>query len=228
MRNIFIIFKKQLKDTIKNKVVLIQFLMFPVMTLIFENTIKIDGMQELFFTKLFSFMFVGMAPLTATAAIISEEKEKNTLRVLMMANIKPWQYLVGVGLYVWSICMIGAGAMATGFNGRDIATYLIIMGIGFILSILVGACAGIYARSQMMANSIFIPVMMLLAFLPMIAMFNSKVEKAARFLYTQQLRTVMDKMSFDALRRDSLIILAVNAVLVVVLFFVLFKRKGLE
>ena len=228
MRNIFIIFKKQLKDTLKNKTVLIQFLMFPVMTLIFENTIKIDGMQDLFFTKLFSFMFVGMAPLTTTAAIISEEKEKNTLRVLMMANIKPWQYLVGVGLYVWSICMIGAGAMATGFKGRDIATYLIIMGIGFILSILVGACAGIYARNQMMANSIFIPVMMLLAFLPMIAMFNSKVEKAAGFLYTQQLRTVMDKMSFDALRRDSLIILAVNAVLVVVLFFVLFKRKGLE
>ena len=228
MRNIFIIFKKQLKDTLKNKTVLIQFLMFPVMTLIFENTIKIEGMQDLFFTKLFSFMFVGMAPLTATAAIISEEKEKNTLRVLMMANIKPRQYIAGIGLYVWSICMIGAGAMATGFKGRDIATYLIIMGIGFILSILVGACVGIYARNQMMANSIFIPVMLLLAFLPMIAMFNSKVEKAAGFLYTQQLRTVMDKMSFDALGRDSLIILAVNAVLVVVLFFVLFKRKGLE
>lgn len=105
MRNVLIIIKKQLKDTIKNKTILIQFLLFPIMTLIMEYAIVIDGMPELFFTKLFSIMYIGMAPLTSVAAIISEEKEKNTLRVLMMANVKPWQYLMGVGIYVWLICM---------------------------------------------------------------------------------------------------------------------------
>ena len=93
MRNVFIILKKQLKDTLKNKTVLIQFLLFPVMTLIMEHAITLNDMPELFFTKLFSTMYIGMAPLTAMAAIISEEKEQNTLRVLMMANVKPWQYL---------------------------------------------------------------------------------------------------------------------------------------
>ena len=113
MRNTLIIIKKQLMDTLKNKTILIQFILFPVMTLIMENTVRLEGMPELFFAKLFSIMYMGMAPLTATAAIISEEKEKNTLRVLMMANVAPWQYLAGVGIYV--VRLYGrAAVMATG------------------------------------------------------------------------------------------------------------------
>ena len=44
MRNVFIILKKQLKDTLKNKTVLIQFLLFPVMTLIMEHAITLNDM----------------------------------------------------------------------------------------------------------------------------------------------------------------------------------------
>ena len=106
MQKILVIFKKQLRDTFKNKTILIQFIMFPVLTLIMENCIKIKDMPDNFFTKLFAVMYIGMAPLTSVAAVIAEEKEKNTLRVLVHANIRPWQYLTGVGAYVWTICMI--------------------------------------------------------------------------------------------------------------------------
>ena len=84
MRNVGVIIKKQLKDTIKNKTVLIQFIMFPVMTLVMENAIHIKDMPENFFTKLFAVMYMGMAPLTAVASIISEEKEKNTLKTKLL------------------------------------------------------------------------------------------------------------------------------------------------
>ena len=87
MRNAGIVFKKELMDTLKNKTVLIQFIMFPLMTLVMENAISIPDMPEYFFTKLFAVMYMGMAPLTSAASIIAEEKEKNTLRVLMMANV---------------------------------------------------------------------------------------------------------------------------------------------
>ena len=120
MHNIGVIIKKQLKDTLKNKTVLIQFVMFPVLTLIFENAINIPDMPELFFTKLFSVMYMGMAPLVAVASVIAEEKEKNTLRVLTMANVKAWEYLAGIGIYVWTICMAGAGVMATTLSSGDI------------------------------------------------------------------------------------------------------------
>ena len=228
MRNILIIIKKQIRDTLKNKMVLIQFILFPVMTLVMENAINIDGMPELFFTKLFSVMYMGMAPLTSTASIISEEKEKNTLRVLTMANVKPLEYLLGVGIYVWVICMIGAGVMATGMKNEDMPFYLFIMAVGFGISILAGACIGIFARNQMTATSIVMPVMLVFAFSPMLAMFNESIEKVARFAYTQQLKTLMDDMAFDGIRTDSILILAVNAAMMAVLFFIAFRKKGLE
>ena len=228
MRNALVIFKKQLKDTLKNKTVLIQFIMFPLMTLVMENAITLPDIPELFFTKLFSVMYIGMAPVTAAAAIISEEKEKNTLRVLMMANIKPWEYLLGVGAYVWTLCMAGAGIMATGLASTDIPFYLGVMAAGFVVSIAIGACIGIFSSNQMTATSLFVPVMMVFSFSPMLAMFNDKIEKVARVFYTQQLRVLMNQMSFEGIKTESILILVVNAVLAVVLFFAAFRKKGLE
>lgn len=228
MRNIGVIIKKQLKDTLKNKTVLIQFVMFPVLTLIFENLIDIPDMPELFFTKLFSVMYMGMAPLTAVAAIISEEKEKNTLRVLMMANVKPWEYLAGVGIYVWTICMAGAGVMAASLSGKDIPFYLGVMAAGFVISIAVGACVGIFAPNQMVSTSMALPVMLVFSFAPMLAMFNDKIKKIARIFYTQQLRGMLNNMTFDGIKPESFVIVAINAMLAIILFFAAFKRKGLE
>ena len=74
MNNIFIILKKQIKDTLKNKAVLIQFVMFPAMAFIMTKSVKIEGMPSDFFVNMFSVMYVGMAPLVAVSAIISEEK----------------------------------------------------------------------------------------------------------------------------------------------------------
>lgn len=228
MRNVMIIIKKQLKDTIKNRTILIQFILFPMMTLIMENAMNLDGMPELFFTKLFSVMYIGMAPITSVAAIISEEKEKNTLRVLMMANVKPWQYLIGVGTYVWVICMAGAGVMAAGLSGNSIASYLCVMGIGFVLSIIAGACIGMFAKNQMAATSIVMPVMMILAFSPMLAMFNERIDKVAQFFYTEQLKEILDSMSLDHVTGRTAGMIMMNAVMLIVLFFIVYKRKGLE
>ena len=228
MRNVVTIVKKQLNDTLKNKTVLIQFVMFPVLTLIFEHAINIPDMPELFFAKLFSVMYMGMAPLTAVAAIISEEKEKNTLRVLMMANVKPWEYLVGVSIYVWTICMAGAGVIATSFPAKDIPFYLAVMAAGFIISIAVGACVGIFAPNQMVSTSMVLPVMLVFSFAPMLAMFNDKIEKIARIFYTQQIRVLLNNMTFDGIKPENFAIVAVNALLAIILFFAAFKKKGLE
>ena len=228
MRNSLIIIKKQLKDTLKNRTILIQFILFPIMTLVMENAIRIEGMPELFFTKLFSVMYIGMAPLTSVAAIISEEKEKNTLRVLMMANVKPLQYLLGVGIYVWTICMIGAGVMATGFRGKDILTYMCFMGIGFVISIVAGACVGIFSTSQMSATSLVMPAMMVLSFAPMLSMFNERIARISKIFYTQQLRICLDTLSLDSIEKETYIVMAVNIMILMALFCVTYKHKGLE
>lgn len=230
MRHILAIFGKQLKDTLKNKAILIQFLMFPMMTLIMENTIKLDNMPPNFFAQMYAVMYVGMAPLTAISAILSEEKEKNTLRVLLMADVKPHEYMLGVGSYVWLLCM--AGALVIGlcadYSVSSWMCYMLIMAVGFVLSILIGATIGLVSPSQMAATSVTVPLMCVFSFLPMIAMFNSTIEKIAKFCYTYQIQVFLMQSNGDIISTEAIIIFVCSFAAAVTAFILAYKRNGLE
>ena len=230
MRNIDAVFMKQIKETLKNKTILIQFLMFPVMVIIMENAVKIEDMPEHFFVKLFAVMFVGMAPLTCMSAIISEEKEKNTLRALMMSNVRPFEYLMGVGMYVWLMCMAGAAVFAVcgGYSGMDFCVFMLIMAVGILLSELTGAVIGMFSRNQMSATSVTVPVMMIFSFLPMLSMFNESIEKIARITYSQQMSILINGLGTAEIKAESVVVIAVNFIVMAVLFAVAFKKKGLS
>lgn len=228
MNAVCTVFLKQIKETFRNKTILVQFLMFPVLAAIMENTIEINDMPEHFFARLFSVMFVGMAPLTCMSAIIAEEKEKNTLRVLMMSNVKPVQYLLGTGAYILAMCMAGTlvFTMIGDYQGTEASKFLIVMAAGIILSILVGGIIGIVSRNQMSATSVTVPVMMIFSFLPMLSMFNETIEKAARVTYSQQISILIN--GNDKNISDNIMIISVNFVLAIVLFWIAYRRKGLE
>ena len=228
MNAISTVFLKQIKETLKNKAILIQFVMFPVLAVIMENSIRIDGMPEHFFAKLFAVMFVGMAPLTCMSSVISEEKENNTLRVLMMSNVKPVQYLLGIGSYIWLMCMAGAAVFAAlgEYKGADLAGFLLVMAAGIILSILVGAVIGISSKNQMSATSVTVPVMMIFSFLPMLSMFNETIEKIAKVTYSQQINILLNSNFEDV--TDSIAVLAVNFILAVILFFAAYRKNGMQ
>lgn len=230
MKNITAVFLKQIKETFRNKTILIQFLMFPVMVIIMENAIKLENMPEHFFVKLFAVMFVGMAPLTCMSAIISEEKEKNTLRALMMSNVKPFEYLLGVGAYVFIMCIIGAVVFAVcgGYEGKDLLVFMTVMGAGILLSALTGAVIGVFSKNQMSATSLTIPVMMIFSFLPMLSMFNESIEKVARITYSQQMSILINGIGNSAIKPESIVIIAVNFVVASILFTLAFRKKGLE
>jgi len=229
MRNIYAIFKKQLKDTLKNKTVLIQFVMFPVLTFIMNHSIKIDGMPENFFVNLFATMYIGMAPFTSMAAMIAEEKEKNTLRVLMMANVKPFEYLLGVGSYVWSLCMLGALAicLSGSYSLQTSVAFMGVMATGILISILAGSAVGTWSKTQMMGTSIAIPIMMIFSFLPMLSMFNTAIAKIAKFTYTQQISLMLSRIHNISFHTENLVILIMNIVTAAVLFVVSYKKCGL-
>lgn len=230
MRNIAAVFTKQLKETLKNKSILIQFLMFPVMVLIMENAIVLEGMPEHFFVKLFAVMFVGMAPLTCISSIISEEKEKDTLRALMMSNVHPFEYLIGIGLYVWLMCMVGAAVFAVtgGYESKDFLMFMVIMAAGILLSELTGAVIGVFSKDQMAATSVTVPVMMIFSFLPMLSMFNESIEKIAKVTYSQQLSILINGLGTAEVKPESILVIAANFIISAVLFALVFKKKGLE
>lgn len=227
MRNhVWAILWKQLKDTLKNKSILIQFLMFPCLTVIMENAIAIEGMPEHFFTCLFGIMYVGMAPLVATSAIIAEEKEDHTLRVLRMCNVSAWEYLTGNAIYVIVICMLGSLVIALtgGYRGRELLVFLVLMLIGHFISMIMGAAIGVWSKNQMMATSLTVPVMMVISFLPMLAMFNASVERVARYVYSQQLYVMMNHPDALDIGTETIVVLAVNACLIAGVFVLAYRK----
>lgn len=230
MKNTGAVFSKQISDTLKNKTVLIQFLMFPVLTIIMENVVKTDDMPEHFFVKLFAVMFVGMAPLTCMSAIIAEEKEKNTLRVLMMSSVRPVEYLVGVGAYVFIMCAAGTAVFAAvgNYSGGNLILFFAVMSAGIILSELTGAVIGVFSKNQMTATSITVPVMMIFSFLPMLSMFNDTIKTAARVTYSQQISELISGIGTSGISAESVIVIALNFSVAVILFITVFKRKGLD
>ena len=226
MNNIVAIFKKQLKDTLKNKTVLIQFVMFPILTLIMNNAIKMQEMPENFFVNLFATMYIGMAPLTSIASIISEEKEKNTLRVLIMSNVKPYEYLLGIGSYVWFACMFGGVVICTagGYNLQTSIVFMGIMAIGILTSLLIGAIIGIWSKTQMMATSIAVPVMMVFSFVPMLSLFNSTVEKIAKVIYSEQISRMLSQINSLQFNAVNIGVIVTNIFIAAVIFIIIFKK----
>lgn len=230
MKNIKAVFMKQILDTVKNKTVFIQFLMFPVMAVIMENAVKIEDMPEHFFAKLFAVMFIGMAPLSCMSAIISEEKEKNTLRALMMSSVKPWQYLVSVGAYIFIMCMVGTAVFAvlTEYRGTELAMFICCVSFGIILSELIGAAIGIFSKNQMAATSLTLPVMMIFSFSPMLSMFNESIKKVAGITYLQQISDIINGIGASEISAKNIIVIAINFVAGLALFAAAYRKKGLE
>lgn len=228
-RRFMAILKKQLKDTIKNKTVLIQFIMFPLMTIIMTSAIPESKLPKAFFATLFATMYIGMAPLTSIAAIISEEKEKNTLKVLMMANVKPGEYLFGIGIYIFIICSIGSvifGVVA-GYAGWQLLRFILAFMLGVIASLLVGASIGMFSKNQMGATSVTVPVMMIFSFLPMIALFNNNVEKVSKYIYTQQINYLLNNLSVSNFDFEKIMIIGINIMVFMLAFVFAYRKYGL-
>ena len=226
MNNTIAIFKKQLKDTLKNMAVLIQFVMFPIMTLIMNNAIKMQDMPENFFVNLFAAMYIGMAPLISISSIIAEEKEKNTLRVLIMSNVKPHEYLLGIGSYVWFACMLGSIVICTagGYNLQISIVFMGIMAIGILTSLLIGAIIGIVSKSQMMATSIAVPIMIVFSFVPMLSMFNSRIEQIAKILYSEQISRMLGQINGLQLSVANVGVIGMNIFAAAAAFVIIFRK----
>lgn len=217
---------KQYKDTLKNKTILIQFLMFPFMTVIMENAVEIPGMPEHFFANLFAVMYIGMAPLTCMASVIAEEKEKNTLRVLQMCNVKAMEYLIGNAGYIITMCFLGSViiGIAGGYRGTELAAFLLILLLGHCISVLLGGAVGVWSKNQMAATSMTVPVMMILSFLPMLSMFNETIGKVAKYIFSQQLYVMINSIGNIQADTEMVMVLLGNIAVIGGAFFTAYKK----
>jgi len=231
MRSIKAIFTKQAKDMFKNPAVLIMFIVFPAVALIMTVFVPIpmnEFVSENMFVTMMASIFAGMGLITSASAVISEDISRKSLRFLIIAGVKPHQYLLGTGGFY-----LLAGAVTSvvfsligGFSGMEAVKFLSVMITGLAASIVLGMVFGILAGNQQAAASLSMPVAVVVGFTPMIAGFNETIGKFARVLYTQQINVIVNDFSIDLFK--PFLIIAANIAVFTVLFVVAYKKKGVK
>ena len=125
-------------------------------------------------------MSVGMVASMVLIYGIAEEKEKHTLRTLMLANVGAGEVAASKG-GVALAAVVAVGAACFAVAGGDLAllpAYLALTALGAVPVVLVSIVLGLASRDQMTAGFYSVPVL-LLALVPTFGMTNETVDTIA-------------------------------------------------
>jgi len=224
------IFTKQAQDMFKTPSQLIMFLIFPLVAFAMTELVSKSNPDigpNMFVTMMAS-ISAGMALIPSVAGVIAEDIERKSLRFLMMAGVKPYQYLLGTGGYFLAAAVVTSLLFSAigQFSAEERIKFFIILLCGTAASIVLGAAIGVVSKNQQATASLAMPVSAIIGFLPMVAQFNGGVAKFSSFLYTQQINVVVNDFSADIVK--PLLVVAANICVFVVLFAAAYTKKGLK
>jgi len=230
MRCVKAIFTKQVLDMFKNPMVMVMFVIFPVVALIMTQLVAKtnDDIPNNMFVTLMGAIFAGMGLITSAAGYIAEDIETKSLRFLIIAGVKPHQYLLGTGGFLLLAGTVTSVffALIGDFTISEAIKFLAVMITSTAASIILGIAIGMYSKNQQAATALGMPVAMIVGFVPMIASFSEPVERVASVLYTQQLNVLVNDFSTDLWQ--PFIVITANIAVFAALFLFAYKKKGLK
>lgn len=174
-------------------------------------------------------MTLGMVCTMTVLYGIAEEKEKRTLRTLMLANVGASQVVASkaVVALVASTAVNAVCFFVAGGEPGVLGAYLALGIVGSLPVILFSLVLGLASRDQMTAGVYSVPVL-LVALVPMFGMANETIEKASHWLPTGGVYDLIGlAMDGRLLSQDALAPLGVTLAWIVVgavVFAALFKR----
>lgn len=174
-------------------------------------------------------MTLGMVCTMTVLYGIAEEKEKRTLRTLMLANVGASQVVASkaVVALVASTAVNAVCFFVAGGEPGMLGAYLALGVVGSLPVILFSLVLGLASRDQMTAGVYSVPVL-LVALVPMFGMANETIEKASHWLPTGGVYDLIGlAMDGRLLSQDALAPLGVTLAWIVVgavVFAALFKK----
>lgn len=228
LNNCFAIFIKELKDATKNGQIILLFFMFPIISLIMSSSIQMEGIEPQFFLIIFATMHIVFSPIVVTSTILAEEKEKGTLRLLLMNNVSPIDYLISIGGFVFILTLSTSFIfLAIGnFTLNQSLYFLMMMGLGSLISILIGMIIGGSSKNMIASDATAVPIAMFFAFLPMLASFDLTIKRITMFLYSGILSELLTNSINWSIQNGLFLLL--NALIFIVIFFRVFKANRLD
>lgn len=204
--------------------------------------VNVDTADMFFSTGAFVLSFglifnIAIAGISMSSTPLAEEKEKNTLRVLMTSSVNGIEYLIGtivppiIILTIANILLIPVSGMA--FSDVSLPSYIGITTLASLISLLIGYIMGIFSKNQAQSSLLTMPITLLLTSVPVIKFLqnNSILADIIDYTYTGVLTNYVSTLLAEGTYQwnffDSSVLVGWLLVTIAVFVFA-YKRNGLD
>lgn len=176
--------KKDFNDFFKNPTMLVSALI-PLMFIILYKNLNLPNVTEdnqyIFLLNIGTLINCTMTGIMVVSTSIAEEKEKFTLRTLMLSNISGTEFLLSKMSVGILITMLG-NVLVFFLSGAALSLlplYLPVIMLGIIAMNLVSAVVGLLSRDQMSCGVLQVPVLLVFLIPSMLGNANGVLGKIA-------------------------------------------------
>ncbi|MDO5601313.1 MAG: ABC transporter permease [Oscillospiraceae bacterium] len=236
MRHFGTLFRKDLKDYLQNKNSLLMMLL-PLFFALLYSVIFSDGpeaMPPMYLLSMTVSMSLCLLPTATLSMSIAEEREKNTLRTLVLSGVTAVEFLLSKAL----ACLVMLTVVDTlifavvGAPWGFFPAFLLVTTLAGLCLEFLGGVIGLVSRDQMSTGTISAPLMLLLMIPSMLANVNAVLAAIARFspvyaaLQLFGLSSQNAMFSADALWYFG--VLLVWTLLSLAAFWLVYKKRGTD
>ena len=168
----------------------------------------------------FAIIFVGLALVGSASGQVAEDKSTTNLRFMAMADVRPWQYLIGTfaAMIIVMSTMLIFYALLGGYFGVNMIRFMSIGVLGGAVSILLGIVIGL-SKVPILAT----PISLVLGLGPTLAAGNETVANLLRFTFIQQVNIAFADLDADL--TSNFLIVAVNGAVILLVFFIMHRKN---
>ena len=231
MKRFSAILRKEMQDLKTNAQVLLMAIL-PIGLALFYQQMR--GEKELL-AGIVVIMVLSMVTTITQATLIAEEKEKHTLRVMMLSPASPIEVILGKSLPImvlsFFLSIISLFLLDT-LKGNVFLLMIVIL-LGVLLFIIIGTMIGLLAKNLVQVSVLGTPIMMIFFAGPLLHLFV-KNEIAKKILYHiptnhifNAITGVLEGKGFSALS-ENVINISVWILITFILFLFVYKKKQLD
>jgi len=176
-------------------------------------------------------MNIIMCGVMIMAVLIAEEKEKNTLNVLITSTVSGMDFLIANVLTtatVTIICNIAVYFIIGVYGIVPFGSYILITSLGSLAAITFGATIGLLSKNQIVASTIVAPIFLIIL-IPVFLRDSFFIDNVLYYFFTEQIgRALSELINEGSLSAARYVIITSNLAVFGILFVLCYRKRGLS
>jgi ABC-2 type transport system permease protein len=237
MKVIGALFQKDCKDTLQNMNVMIM-IFLPLVFGVLYTSLFSDISAEIpanYVLGMITSMTLALVPTTFLSVLVAEEKEKHTLRTLMLSGVTGGEFMASKTLLTLVLMEVLSVAcfFVTKGEPRLLPAYLLLVTAGSLGLLLIGATIGLLCKDQMSTSVLSAPIALVLMIPPMLGSLNDTLAFIAKLTPIQWVLRLLAWVQgggslISAEGGKGALVLLAWIVLPAIVFGVVYRRKRLD